>query len=83
MLWTDGHAEGCYNRCKISFVYTNSFLPSLSPQEEIFPVLSALRCVRTRWAAFNEAKGEVWIEETAGTMVFNTRRLQVIMPLGI
>lgn len=64
------------------FLYYTNFLSSPSLQEEVLPLLCALRCLHTWWAACNETKGEVWVEETFSTMVFNTCSLQVNMSIG-
>lgn len=64
------------------FLYYTNYLSSPSLQEEVLPLLCALRCLHTWWAACNETKGEVWVEETFSTMVFNTCSLQVNMSIG-
>lgn len=46
-------------------------------QEEVVPVLGALRSLYPGRPAFDEAEGEVWVEETAGGLVLNTRCVQV------
>lgn len=78
----DGHTEGCCGWI-LEFSWTTLILlSSPSLQEEVLPLLCALRCLHTWWAAFNETKGEVWVEETFSTMVFNTCSLQVNMSIG-
>lgn len=46
-------------------------------QEEVVPVLGALRSLYSRRAACDEAEGEVWTAETVGGLVLNTRSVQV------
>lgn len=81
-MLVDGHTEGCCGWI-LEFSWTILILlSSPSLQEEVLPLLCALRCLHTWWAAFNETKGEVWVEETFSTMVFNTCSLQVNMSIG-